>query len=361
MKPIQLYSIMIGLLLLICLFLPSAGLSQNPAPDRGTNWDALIEKRRQVAREWEAYQKRLEAELKRLESREKDRRVSPADQVAGWTKFLETYKEDNPFSPIDEVIRQKAQSRIQYWQGNQTTRSVAKGQPFSNTLGMSFVKIKGGSFLMGSPPGELGQSGYESPQHQVTLTRGFYMQTTEVTQEQWQKIMGTNPAQYNGCLKCPVENITWDDAVEFIRRLNILEKTNKYRLPSEAEWEYACRAGSKTAFANGPITDSQCDDPKLKEMAWFCVQNPHPVAQKKPNAWGLYDMHGNVWEWCQDWYYDYTGAPQTNPLGPTEGRLKIFRGGSYYDAAWSCRSAQRYYDNPTTPSYLVGFRLVRDL
>lgn len=356
---------MTGLMLLICFCLgPKAGLwaQQLPAlPDESVNWDALIQKRRVEAQKWEAYQKKLEGEFGRLEKQEKDRRKKPADQAAAWNDFLKTFREDNPFSPVDEVIRKKAESRIHYWQGYSTNVAVSNGKPFTNSIGLAFVKIPAGAFLMGSPPGEAGQSGYESPQHKVTLTRPFYLQTTEVTQDQWKRVMGTSPAQFNGCGSCPVESVSWDDAQEFIRRINILEKTNKYRLPTEAEWEYACRAGTNTAFANGPITDTECNDPKLKEMGWFCEPNPHPVARKKPNAWGLYDMHGNVWEWCQDWYYDYPDRPQTNPMGPLDGRLKMYRGGSYYDAAWSCRSAQRYWEEPKATNYLVGFRLARDM
>jgi formylglycine-generating enzyme required for sulfatase activity len=198
--------------------------------------------------------------------------------------------------------------------------SQAAHKTLTNDLGMTFVYIKPGSFTMGSPVDEPGREHSETP-HRVTLTRGFYMQTTEVTQGQWKAIMGYNPSNFYGCgNNCPVENITWYEVQAFIRKLN--QRTGKtYRLPTEAEWEYACRAGSTTAFSNGAITELKCNyDPHLNAMAWYCYNSKitysgfitrmwssnsynngtHPVAQKLANEWGLYDMHGNVSEWCQD-------------------------------------------------------------
>jgi len=157
---------------------------------------------------------------------------------------------------------------------------------FTNSIGMKFVYMPPGTFTMGSPPGELGRDSDEI-QHRVTLSEGFYMQTTEVTQGQWRSIMGTNSSYFENCGdSCPVDEVSWEDCQEFIRRLNQKEKSNKYRLPTEAEWEYACRAGNTTAFANGDITETGCGyDPNLAAMGWYCGNSgkkTHPVAQKNP-------------------------------------------------------------------------------
>ncbi|WP_320042265.1 SUMF1/EgtB/PvdO family nonheme iron enzyme [uncultured Desulfobacter sp.] len=188
---------------------------------------------------------------------------------------------------------------------------IEPNKKIKNELGMTFVYIPPGTFMMGSPDSEPGRDDDEIL-HPVTLTKGFYMQTTQVTQAQWQAVMGDNPSDFSGCgYDCPVERVSWEDVQEFIDRLNQQLSDTGYRLPTEAEWEYAARAGSQTAFANGPITiiESGLDlDPNLDAMGWYCYNahgKTHPVAQKAANDWGLYDMHGNVWEWCADWYDDY--------------------------------------------------------
>ena len=228
---------------------------------------------------------------------------------------------------------------------------------------MTFELISAGTFTMGSPTDELGRWNDET-QHEVTLTKSFYMQTTEVTQGQWRAVMGSNPSDFSDCGDdCPVETVSWDDVQEFIEKLNQMEGTDKYRLPTEAEWEYASRAGSTTAFANGEITNIDCDDPNLDQMAWYCGNadiTTHPVAQKDPNDWGLYDMHGNVWEWCEDWYGAYSG-PVTDPTGPSSGTIRVLRGGSWDFNAMYCRSASRYGLKPDNRSYDIGFRVARAL
>jgi formylglycine-generating enzyme required for sulfatase activity len=170
------------------------------------------------------------------------------------------------------------------------------------------------------------------------------MGTTEVTQGQWRKIMGNNPSCFKNCgNNCPVEYVSWDNCQEFIRKLNRKEGTNKYRLPTEAEWEYACRAGSKKRFC---FCDS---DLRLGDYAWYSNNSSsktHSVAQKKPNAWGLYDMHGNVWEWCQDGYGKYPLSHVTDPKGPSSGSFRVIRGGSWDDHARYVRSANRNRFNP---------------
>jgi len=216
--------------------------------------------------------------------------------------------------------------------------------------GIEFVYIPPGSFMMGSP------TNYdEEKQHHVILTKGFSMQTTEVTQGQWRAVMGSNPSYFSNCGdNCPVENVSWNDVQEFISKLNRKEGGSRYRLPTEAEWEYAARAGSTTRFCFG------YEDSRLAEYAWYDVNSgisTHSVAQKKPNAWGLYDMHGNVWEWCQDWYGDYPSGSVTDPTGPSWGSLRVFRGGGWDNFAKLCRSALRNRYLPDYRHNSLGFRL----
>lgn len=227
-----------------------------------------------------------------------------------------------------------------------------------NSLGMQFVLIPAGTFLMGRGLAEEGDED-ERPQHQVTLSQPFYLQTTPVTQGQWQRLMGENPSLFQECGEdCPVENVSWHDAQEFLRKLNLREKTDQYRLPTEAQWEYACRAGSTQSYCFG---DGEAE---LGQYAWYASNSQkgtHPVGRLKPNAWGLYDMHGNVYEWCQDWYEEYPNGPVTDPKGPTAGEYRVLRGGSWDGEAGDLRSAYRHR---LTPGYRYGhegFRVARGL
>jgi formylglycine-generating enzyme required for sulfatase activity/serine/threonine protein kinase len=259
---------------------------------------------------------------------------------------------------------------------------TASKEPFTNSLGMTFVYIKPGTFMMGSPESEKGRYDDER-QYKVTLTKGYYMQTTEVTQGQWQAVMGNNPSSFEYCGEtCPVEKVSWEDIQEFIKKLNQRDSNYQYRLPTEAEWEYAARAGSRTAFANGGINELECGrDSNLSTMGWYCgnagvdykgcyddsiyggskCAGPHPVAQKEPNVWGLYDMHGNVWEWCQDRYGDYPTGSVTDPQGPSSGAARVLRGGSWYYDAGGCRSADRSRGGPGLRDFSDGFRLAVSL
>jgi len=235
-----------------------------------------------------------------------------------------------------------------------TPKSVGK---ITNSLGMQFVYIQPGTFMMGSPPSEPGRDSDER-QHRVTLTKGFYMQTTEVTQGQWRAVMGNNPSNFKNCGNdCPVEQISWNDSQTFIQKLNRKEGTYRYRLPTEAQWEYAARAGSKKGFCFGD------DARKLGQYAWSWYNSktsPNPVAQKKPNDWGLYDIHGNVYEWCQDWKGSYPTGPVTDPTGPSSGSSRVLRGGSWVSKVVNARNfrlANRNGGKPGLRGDWVGFRL----
>ncbi|MEI7635757.1 MAG: formylglycine-generating enzyme family protein [Syntrophus sp. (in: bacteria)] len=227
----------------------------------------------------------------------------------------------------------------------------------SPTIGAKFVLIPAGTFMMGSPSGESGRDSDESPQHRVTISRPFYLQTTEVTQGQWKRIMGSNPSNFSSCGDdCPVKQVSWNDVQDFIGRLNRMEGTGKYRLPTEAEWEYSARAGTTTRFYSG------ANDDDLSSAGWcgyYSEDKTHPVGKKTPNVWGLYDMHGNVGEWCQDWYSNYPTGGVTDPDGPSSGSYRVFRGGSWLDAAGRCRAASRGDGAPGLRYDTLGFRLLR--
>jgi len=227
--------------------------------------------------------------------------------------------------------------------------------------------------MMGSPDGELGR-GRDERQHQVTLTRGFYMQTTEVTQGQWKRVMGTNPSGFQNCGDdCPVENVSWDDAQAFIRKLNQMEGRRRYRLPTEAEWEYAARAGSRTAYSWG--NEARCENMMFENDVGSsedkCVEyvrrrgmtpdSTAPVGSYAPNAWGLYDMHGNVWEWCSDWYGDYPSGSVTDPVGPSSGSNRVLRGGSWDHPPGRCQSVSRCGHLPGHRYNHLGFRLACEI
>ena len=229
----------------------------------------------------------------------------------------------------------------------------ATGKTYTNSIGMEFVLIPSGTFKMGSSNGESD----EKPIHSVTISEAFYMGKYEVTQKEWKAVMGDNPSRFKGD-KLPVEQVSWNDIQEFIKKLNQKEGGTKYRLPTEAEWEYAARAGSNSKWSFGD------NESQLGDYAWYGSNSnsqTHPVGQKKPNKYGLYDVHGNVWEWVQDWYDSnyYSSSPKTDSKGPSSGSYRVIRGGGWDSYAEITRSANRGYDNPEGGSYNIGFRLVR--
>jgi formylglycine-generating enzyme required for sulfatase activity len=243
------------------------------------------------------------------------------------------------------------------------------------------VRINGGTFTMGSPVTDPESSGDESPQHKVTVS-SFYMGKYEVTQKEYREVMGINMSGFKGD-NLPVENVTWFDAVEYCNKRSQKEgltpaytisgrtpatgysiraatvtwnrNANGYRLPTEAEWEYACRAGTTTAYNTGASINNN--------TGWYDANSSkttHPVGQKSANAWGLYDMHGNVWEWCWDWYGYYARGGVQTTAGPDSGTERVSRGGSWLASAQVVRSAFRFNVKPSFQSHSTGFRVVRN-
>jgi formylglycine-generating enzyme required for sulfatase activity len=240
-----------------------------------------------------------------------------------------------------------------------------------NPLGMRLALIPAGAFRMGSPEDEAGRSADEGPVHEVRITRPFYLSIHPVTQAQYQRLMGSNPSHFHpgrgGGPEHPVEQVSWDEAVEFCRRLSELPEERAagrvYRLPTEAEWEYACRAGTATPFWWGASASSA--------LANFDGEHPYGGAEKgqylrqtarvgsyPANPWGLFDLHGNVWEWCSDWFDKgyYGQSPREDPAGPDSGSDRVLRGGSWYYFGRRCRSAFRFHSVPGCRNDSIGFR-----
>ncbi|MCW6048829.1 formylglycine-generating enzyme family protein [Lyngbya sp. CCAP 1446/10] len=243
-------------------------------------------------------------------------------------------------------------------------KAYQKEEDLGNGVKLEMVQIPAGSFMMGSPLEEGNDN--ERPQHQVTLAQPFYIGKYAITQEQWQAVMGNNPSDFKGA-KRPVEKVSWNDAVSFCQKLS--EKTGKnYRLPSEAEWEYACRAGTTTAFHFGPtitpdLVNYDGNNPYGSAPKGLYRQETTPVGSFPPNAFGLYDMHGNVWEWCADpWHGNYNGAPSDGSSWTTGGSYnRVQRGGSWAYNAVFCRAANRNYYSAGYSDGLSGFRVVEAL
>ena len=228
---------------------------------------------------------------------------------------------------------------------------------------MTMIYVAPGSFMMGSPSTEEGRSGDET-QHHVTLTKGYWLGETEVTQAQWESVMGDNPSRFKGASR-PVENVSWEDCQEFIAKVN-REARRQFggdaRLPIEAEWEYACRAGTQTAYSWGNLLNgdkANCDGnyPCGTTIKGTYKQETVNVCSYSPNAWGFYDMHGNVYEWCQDWYGTYPSGAVTDPTGSASGDNRVLRGGSWCFNARYCRSAFRFRFWPGFRNFYCGFRL----
>ena len=265
---------------------------------------------------------------------------------------------------VVEVKKEEATSTLP--QKQQSVFSSSKESEFSvvnkgsfkvfTVKGVTFkmVKVRGGTFLMGALPEQTGAADDERPAHSVTLS-DYYIGETEVTQELWMAVMGTNPSYFTGNTQRPVEQVSWDDCQTFISKLNALTGEN-FRLPTEAQWEFAARGGYKSRgylYSGGN---------SLGEVAWYGENSgnkTHAVKTKSPNELGLYDMSGNVYEWCQDWYRNYSSAPVTNPTGPASGDYRVYRGGGWVNIAMGCRAARRNYVTPSYRNYHLGVRLAR--
>jgi formylglycine-generating enzyme required for sulfatase activity len=240
--------------------------------------------------------------------------------------------------------------------GDQVSAQPAPKQNLSIDLGggvtMEFVLIRPGSFTMGS---DKGQNSNEKPAHKVTITKPFYLGQYEVTQEQWEKVAGSNPSYHKGP-KLPVESVSWDDCQSFLAKLQEKVPGQKFALPTEAQWEYACRAGSTGDYCFGDR------DAGLGEYGWYSSNSgnqTHPVGGKKPNAWGLYDMHGNVWEWCSDAYGAYSSEAVSDPTGASSGnRNRVLRGGDWSNAPDNLRSVKRGIDTSARREGTFGLRCV---
>jgi len=220
---------------------------------------------------------------------------------------------------------------------------------------MRMVLIPPGTFAMGSPASEKDRDDDET-QHLVRITKAFYLGAYEVTQPGYEAVAGNARSSFKGA-RNPAEMISWNDAVAFCHKASHLSG-RRVRLPTEAEWEYACRAGTGTRFHSGTR------DTDLNPVGWYRSNSggkTHPIAAKKPNAWGLYDMHGNVWEWCSDWYGKYNAGVQVDPKGVANGRDRVLRGGSWLDTPWYCRCAIRLGRTPGFRGDYLGFRVAADV
>jgi len=242
---------------------------------------------------------------------------------------------------------------------------LEKTVELGNEVNMAVVYIPAGEFDMGSPMDEPKRDDDEA-QHHIKLTKAFYIGKFEVTQLQYRVIVNDNPSKFGGD-KLPVDNVNWYEAARFLKKLS--DKTGmKFRLPTEAEWEYACRAGTKTAFNTGTTLDSDvanydATEPYADGIIGNYLKRTTEVGSYPPNAFGLYDMHGNVWEWCSDIYDEdyYKKTPLVDPKGPAEGKPKVMRGGAWYEEAYKCRSADRNHRWPKDNQSIIGFRIVLDI
>ena len=233
------------------------------------------------------------------------------------------------------------------------------GPTFTLDLGsqvtMRLMLIPAGTFRMGSPDDEADRAKDEGPQREVAISKPFYLGVHEVTQQQYEQVIGKNPSRHKGP-ENPVESVTWSEAAEFCRKVSDLAGRT-VRLPTEAEWEYACRAGAHGRFSFG------ADEKALDDHAWYAGNSgkkPHPVAGKKPNRFGLHDMHGNVFEWCADWHGAYGGAAGVDPRGPESGKARVVRGSGFFGKPDQLRSATRFKGPPTCRACHIGFRVAAD-
>jgi formylglycine-generating enzyme required for sulfatase activity len=271
-------------------------------------------------------------------------------------KLLERY----PNNPEARLLKDQLERAIQYELTPETQAppySISMAVGLTNSIGMEFVLIPAGTFMMGSPDSDAEAYDDERPAHQVIISQPFYLGKYPVTHAQWEAVMGNRPSFFKGNPYAPVEAVSWDDVHAFLRKLNEQEEGGgDYRLPTEAQWEYACRAGTETPWYH----------PDVNAIAWYKGNTggfsgfggkPQTVGQKLPNAWGLYDMLGNVWEWCHDGKRTYTADAAVDPMGPTgAGAVRVIRGGGWNCAAQDVRAALRFWFPPGRRADHLGFR-----
>ncbi len=283
-----------------------------------------------------------------------EKRYQQASKAAEEERIAEELRKEDEEQKKAEQARIAAENKRKEEEEERKRRTTPGYLTHGPIPDMKFAYIPAGSFMMGSPYSDESAWDSEKPQHKVVLD-AFRMMTTPVTQAMWEKVMGENPSDFKGDSTRPVENVSWDDIQEFLKKLNAMDRGKDYRLPTEAEWEYACRAGTTTKYWSG---NNKSD---LDRVGWYNENNnleTHPVGRKPANPWGLYDMHGNAWEWCEDWFVEdfYFGSPDKNPRGPYFGENRVLRGGpGYY---FLCRSAYRYWSPPSGRFHFFSFRIV---
>ena len=258
-----------------------------------------------------------------------------------------------PYETIDSVVTYNYDEEPPTGGGG-TSGSVGEDKVIiANGVSFTMKPVAGGTFTMGATSEQQDPDDDEKPTHTVTLS-DYYIGETEVTQELWAAVMGSNPSEFTGNMQRPVEQVSWEDCQTFIRKLNELTGAN-FRLPTEAEWEFAARGGRNSRGYQYSGSSN------LGDVAWYrdnSSDTTHPVKTKSPNELGIYDMSGNVWEWCQDWYGNYSSSSQTNPTGPSTGSVRVRRGGSWDNDARFCRSAFRIRSTPSNRFNHLGLRLV---
>lgn len=309
---------------------------------------------RQAVEQAESALAHTKAELENVRKIAEEVELARKQEVAELARLRETVRQDNILASTPKSEPEpKTAPQTEPTQSPPSPISTSEPpKTYTNSIGMEFVLIPAGRFWMGSSDKD-SDAYYEKPQHEVRISRPFLLGKYPVTQAQWQAVMGNTPSSFNRA-DYPVEGRTWDDAQEFIRKLNTKEGHSRYRLPTEAEWEYACRAGTTGRYYFGD------DAGKLGDYAWYngnSGEGTHPVGQKRPNSWGLYDMYGNVWEWMQDRFGNYPGESKADPQGPLRGLYRVLRGGCFASDAESCRSANRLKRGPGYRLGNYGFRL----
>ena len=290
----------------------------------------------------------LKGERKEQKGETQEQRGESIEQDDAAEDFLE-----NPSSPDSPALVPERHS------SSRPPIEAGESRVFN---GIEFVWIPAGEFRMGSTSRHAEPD--EKPVTRVRITQGFWLGKYEVTQRQWQRVMGSNPSRFRNCGgDCPVERVSWNYVQEFIANLNRRSGGRRFRLPTEAEWEYAARAGTTTDTYSGDITAPRGNDPVLNRIAWYWESSgnrTHPVGRKAPNAWGLHDMLGNVREWVADWKGGYQGGTVKDPAGPSSGSDRVSRGCSWFGHAGICRSAHRHRDSPGYLYGGLGFRLLRE-